>query len=441
MQVRGDPDDPAALLRDGAVHRRVYTDPALFAREQERIFKRLWLYVGHESEIPHPGDFARTVLGPEEVILVRQADGGIALLHNRCAHRGARIVGDAAGCVKRFSCPYHSWTYRLDGTLLGVPLPGGYGPAGVRGPGRSGLARVPRVASYRGFIFASHAAEGEDLPSFLGELVSALDNMVDRAPAGTLTLAGGRLRLEYRGNWKLFMENATDLLHPGFVHESSVAAARAFPDAATPAGSATAQAIDMLLSNGLGVPQWDDVPLHGFAHGHVYMGGFYRRGAIAPERSDAAFTRYRDALAARHGTARTAEILAVDRFNNLIWPTLSVNARFAVVRQVLPLAVDRTVIVSSCFRFDGAPEEMFDLTLQFLNTASSPASMVASDDLEIFERCQRGLADSSVEWIDISRGALHDRAGAAGAVEGRGTSELAVRGQLAAWQRCLSDAS
>jgi phenylpropionate dioxygenase-like ring-hydroxylating dioxygenase large terminal subunit len=299
-----------------------------------------------------------------------------------------------------------------------------------------GLARVARVASYRGFVFASRAAAGPDLPEFLGELASALDNMVDRAPAGALTAVPGRLRLQYRGNWKLFMENATDLVHPGFVHASSVAAARALPDTVD-ADPQSAQTAQMLLSNGLTVPEWDHVPLRAAANGHVHMGGFYRAGSIAPTRTDPVYERYRAALVARHGEARTAGILAVDRFNNLIWPTLSVNARFATLRLVHPVAVDRTIVQAACFRFDGAPEEMFDLTLQFLNTGASAASLVASDDLEIFERCQRGLAQGGHDWIDVSRGLAADRADGNG-FTGTGTSELSIRTQLASWRQWMS---
>jgi phenylpropionate dioxygenase-like ring-hydroxylating dioxygenase large terminal subunit len=429
-------DDPGDLVRDGAVHRRVYADPALFALEQERLFRRAWLYVGHESEVPNEGDFVLTRLGPDEVILVRQPDRRLALLHNRCAHRGARVLSERSGSLRRFRCPYHAWTYRLDGSLIGVPLPAGYGTELDQTGGGVHLARVPRIASHRGFIFGSHAERGEDLESFLGGLASALDNMVDRSPAGTLTQMGGKLRIEYRGNWKLFMENATDLVHPGFVHESSIAAARACPQPEA-AADGTSQTVQMLLSNGLAVPQWDDVPLRAFRNGHVYMGGFYRQGVIAPHREDAVFERYCAALVARHGEKRTAEILAVDRFNNLIWPNLSVNSRFAVLRQITPIAVDRTVVTSCWFRFDGAPEEMLDLTLQFLNTASSAASMVASDDVEIFERCQRGLGDSCIDWIDIKRGMLQDRRIDGGTLESPGTSELAIRNQLAAWKHYM----
>jgi hypothetical protein len=168
------------------------------------------------------------------------------------------------------------------------------------------------------------------------------------------------------------------------------------------------------------------------------MGGFYRRGVIAPEREDPVFKRYREALIQRHGEEKTAAIFSVDRFNNLVWPTVSVNARFGALRVVKPLAVNHTVVDVLCFRFEGAPPEMRDLTLQFVNLAASPASLVASDDLEIFERCQRGLESAGNDWIDMRRGVLSDTRQADGSVHGPGTSELPIRNQFEAWKRYLS---
>jgi phenylpropionate dioxygenase-like ring-hydroxylating dioxygenase large terminal subunit len=421
------------LVRADAVHRAAYVDPEVFALEQERIFRRAWLYVGHESEVPHAGDYLLTRLGPEEVVLVRTESNSIVLLHNRCAHRGARIVTAERGNLRQFRCSYHAWTYRLDGSLLGMPLPEGYSS----GNEALKLRAVKRVQSYRGFIFGSHAAEGQSLPEFLGGLRSAFDNMLDRAPAGTVSRFGGALRLEYRGNWKMFMENAVDLVHPNFVHKSSVEAARAHP-AALQADEIAQQGAQMFLANGMPGPQWNEVPLHGFPGGHVYMGGFYRKGVIAPERDDPVFGRYRRMLVERHGEERTAAILAMDRFNNLVWPTLSLNARFAALRVVKPLAADRTVVEVHCFRLDGAPEEMHALTLQFVNLAASPASLVASDDLEIFERCQRGLEGAGADWIDVRRGALADTRQSDGSILGPGTSELAIRNQFEAWKSFMA---
>lgn len=422
----------SALVREHAVHRAAYIDPAVFTLEEERIFRRAWLYVGHESEVPRAGDYVLTRLGPEEVLLVRKEDGELSLLHNRCAHRGARIVTEAAGNLRQFRCPYHSWTYRLDGSLIGVPLPEGYPEKPTLG-----LARVPRVESYQGFVFASHAPAGPGLVEYLGAMRSVFDNMLDRAPSGTLTRFGGRLLLEYRGNWKMFMENATDLVHPGFVHRSSVEAARAHGEALE-ADALTQQGAQMFLANGMKGTQWDEVALHAFPNGHVYMGGFYRQGVIAAERHDPVFERYRRLLAERHGEEKAAAVLAVDRFNNLVWPTLSVNARFAALRVVRPLAANRTVVEVQCFRLDGAPQEMHELTLQFVNLAASPASLIASDDLEIFERCQRGLESAAQDWIDLRRGVLADRREADGSMRSAGTSELAIRNQLAAWQKYMA---
>lgn len=419
-----------SVVRGNAVHRAAYTDPALFALEQERIFRRAWLYVGHESEVPEPGDHILARLGPDEVILARREDGGLSLLHNRCAHRGARVVSEPCGHARQLRCPYHAWSYRLDGSLIGVPLADGYSKE------LRGLAAVPRVESYKGFVFASQAASGPSLPDFLGGLRSAFDNLVDRAPAGTLTRFGGSLRLEYRGNWKMFLENAVDLVHPGFVHKSSVDAARAHPEALN-GDAVTQQGAQMFLANGMRATQWDEVPLHAFPGGHVYMGGFYKQGMIAPEREDPVFARYRKTLVERHGEERTAAILAVDRFNNIIWPNISVNARFGAMRIVRPLAVDRTVVDVVCFKLDGAPAEMHELTLQFVNLAASPASLVASDDLEIFERCQRGLGEPGNEWIDMGRGVLADERQSDGSIVSRGTSEMPIRHQFETWQQWM----
>ena len=432
--------DIAALLRPDAVHRAVYADAALFALEQERIFRRAWIYLCHESEIARPGDYVLAQLGPDEVIVARGADGGIAAMHNRCAHRGARLMVAARGNARLLTCAYHAWSFGLDGALDSVPAPAGYAAGFAAGKPGPGLARVARVASYRGFVFGSGAAAGPDLPTFLGGLASALDNMVDRAPGGALVQAGGRLRMEFRGNWKLFMENAVDLVHPQYVHGGSVAVARETREAAQLEGQA-GQTTQMLLANGLRLSEWEKIGLHAFAEGHVYMDGFYRDGVIGSERADPLFERYRAALALAHGEAKVREILAMDRFNNLIWPNLSVNSRFQTLRVVQPVAVDRTIVTSMCFRMEGAPPEMFDLSLRFLNTASSPASLVASDDLEIFERCQRGLADPAAAWIDMSRAIGSDASVGGGALAAPGTSELPVRAQMRAWRSWMEAAS
>lgn len=427
--------DVQALFKPGQVHRTVYTDAGVFALEQERLFRQAWIYVGHESELPSPGDFILSHLGTQEIIVVRQDDGALTAVENRCSHRGARLVVQPKGQVRRFTCAYHAWSFSTDGCLQSLPLPQGYGP----NPDLAsrGLRRIRQVQSYRGFIFAKDSASGPDLPEFLGGLASALDNMVDRSPSGKLVLRGGKLQMRYQGNWKLFMENAVDLVHPLFVHGGAVLVARQHPELATHDGI-TGQTAQMLLANGLQLGEWDGVAMHAHDGGHIYMGGFYRDGVIAPERQDPAFKAYMAALEQRHGVEKTREVLAVDRFNNLIWPNLSVNSRFQTVRMVQPLAVDQTLITSYCFAMEGAPPDMHELSLRFLNTASSPGSLVASDDLEIFERCQRGLSEGLSDWIDIDRGLGQEQRLGPTHQSAQGTSELPIRHQLQAWQRWMN---
>ncbi len=428
--------DFSRLVTERAVHRDVYLDADVFAVEQERIFRRAWLYVGHESQVPEAGDWMRCRLGPDEMILIRGDDGSLALLHNRCPHRGSRLVTAAAGRSRRLTCSYHAWSFTPDGRLAGLPLPEGYGEDFRMNDGRRDIERPPRVQSYRGFVFASHAADGPTLPAFLGSIAAALDNMVDRAPAGRVTQTGGALRMLYRGNWKLFMENAVDLVHPGFVHASAVAAARADSDAAA-AGGVTGQVVQMQLANGLRPAEWDALNVHAYAGGHVSMDSFYRQGVIGSQRDDPVFRRYFAALESARGADRAREILSLDRFNNLVWPNLSVNSRFQAIRVIEPLAVDLTRVTSYGFALEGAPEEMGRLALRFLTAAASPASLVAADDLDMFERCQRGLREGVSDWIDISRGIARDRTSSAETLA-PGTSELPLRAQLSAWRQWMA---
>src|ERR1700691_6202170 len=120
---------PASLcerIRPGRVHRSLYTDPEIFALELERIFGRAWIYVGHESQVPNAGDFWQTRIGLKPMLLVRQGDGSVRVLHNQCAHRGAMVVAAESGQAQEFRCCYHGWTYGTDGRLKFAPLLNGY---------------------------------------------------------------------------------------------------------------------------------------------------------------------------------------------------------------------------------------------------------------------------------------------------------------------------
>src|SRR5450432_69538 len=158
-------ENPAAirgLVRPDSVHRDLYLDPELFELEMERIWGTAWIYVGHDSQVPAAGDFYSTLIGREPVILIRGADERVRVLPNRCAHKGTKLVsavhGHCAGASLR--CPYHGWTYRLDGTLRTVPLRSGYEGTGFdQYAAARGLPEITSV-NYRGFVFARLSQRG-----------------------------------------------------------------------------------------------------------------------------------------------------------------------------------------------------------------------------------------------------------------------------------------
>ncbi|NBX56160.1 MAG: oxidoreductase, partial [Betaproteobacteria bacterium] len=116
MSIHNAPTDMRHWVREREVHRDIFTHPDVFALEMQTVFTHTWVYVGHASQIPQAGDYHTTTVGDQPVVMVRQADGGIAVLHNRCAHKGVKIAGREHGNTgKFFRCPYHAWTFKLDG--------------------------------------------------------------------------------------------------------------------------------------------------------------------------------------------------------------------------------------------------------------------------------------------------------------------------------------
>jgi phenylpropionate dioxygenase-like ring-hydroxylating dioxygenase large terminal subunit len=210
--------------------------------------------------------------------MARHADGSVQVLINRCTHRGALLVHEDTGNVKNFVCPYHGWVFSTDGALRNVPMPQGYGEHSRQTLDGLGLARVARSQSYRGFIFASLAEDGPGLLESLGPIVSSFDDLVDRAPDGEVEIAGGVFKHAYDGNWKLVLENHLDGVHPNYVHASSVAAARAAPDAAANPAQAERYAeisLRQMRQNGAPEAVWESLGIWTTPHGHGYMGDYH----------------------------------------------------------------------------------------------------------------------------------------------------------------------
>ncbi len=199
-----------------------YTDPAVLRAEQESIFARRWVLVGRGSELPDPGDYVTVEVSGESVIVVRQPDGAVRGMLNVCRHRGARILLDEHGsCPRMIRCPYHSWSYGLDGTLVGAPnLRESVGPAQAR------LALQPvAVREAHGCLWVNLDRDPEDFDDDVNaQLRERLGS--DGALAGWelhRLVTGRQIRYDVAANWKLIVENFMECYHCASIHPELVA--------------------------------------------------------------------------------------------------------------------------------------------------------------------------------------------------------------------------
>ena len=194
-------------LTGGTVDREIFTSPGVHGQELEKLFARSWLFVGHESQIPKPGDFFVSRMGDESVILCRDGQGAIHVFLNSCRHRGMKVCRYEQGNTSLFVCPYHSWSYGTDGTLQGVPL---YRAlyAGTLNRAEWGLVQVARMFNYKGTIWASWDATAPDFLTWLGDAVAHFDHVIDcrdGRPGGAEVI--GVHKWIFPSNWKFAAEN------------------------------------------------------------------------------------------------------------------------------------------------------------------------------------------------------------------------------------------
>jgi len=426
----------AMLVQPDRVHRSVYSDPALFDLEMERIFGRAWLVLGHESQVRNEGDYFTTRMGREPVVVVRKNRDDIGVLVNRCAHRGSMVCAEGRGNTERFVCPYHGWSYDRDGTLQAVPFSTGYEKDKLP----TGLKAVPRVSVYRGFIFASLAAQGDDLQTFLGPARASFDDFVARAPGGELEVAGGVFKHAYNGNWKLMLENHLDGAHPAWVHASSVAVARNAPDPGKPGEEHYSDiAVRQMRQNGAPDAVWEAIGMWTTPRGHGYMGDYHDDSRLVAGLGNPVFDLYRKKLIEEKGEAEADRILRVTLWNTIVYPNCSFMSQFRQLRIIHPLAVDRSVVYTYSFRMKNAPPRMYRDTVAFANVVNGTGSWVLTDDLEVYERIQNGLSSGAVDWVYIGRGHGRDVDEPNGTRRGAtGTSEVFIRAQMRAWLDYMS---
>jgi nitrite reductase/ring-hydroxylating ferredoxin subunit len=217
------------------VSREVYSDPELYRLEQERVFGRCWLILGHESMLPKPGDYLTNFMGEDPVLLVRDQGGQVRAFLNTCRHRGNKVCLFDRGNARNFTCSYHGWSYNTVGRLIGVPQ-AEEAYFDTLDKDHWGLHAVPRVASYRGLIFGCLDPHAISLEEYLGDLRWYLDF----AYAEDIEFLPQTQKIRNQTNWKIPADNFTgDHYHQIHTHASLRALglySRRFHEEQTPTG-------------------------------------------------------------------------------------------------------------------------------------------------------------------------------------------------------------
>lgn len=432
-KYRSNPQAVRALVQEDQVHRDVYTDPELFELEQQHLFRNTWMYLGHDSQVAKPGDYYTAQIAGRPLLMLRGTDGKLRVLFNRCAHKGAKVVNAVSGNVgPALRCPYHGWTYRTDGTVRTIPLKSGYdGTNFAQCRAAGGMMAVANVENYRGFVFVRLSEEGPGFREYFGDSLSSIDNMVDRSPEGRLEVAGGVLRYLHNCNWKMFVENLNDAMHPMVAHESSAGTAkRLWSD--QPADAPKPMVVEQFVPFVSGYDFFDNMGVRIYDNGHSYTGvnfSIHSKYSAVPA--------YEQAMVRAYGEQRAQAILREARHNTVYYPSLTIKGAIQAIRVARPLAVDRTIVESWTFRLVGAPDEILQRTLMYSRLINAPMSVVGHDDLLCYRAIQQGLASDGNDWVSLHRNySTAEREGIAGTYNG--TSEVSMRGQFRAWAKFMT---
>lgn len=432
------PDVPRWIDHQHArASRAIFSDPAIFALEIERIFNRSWLYLGHVSEIPAPGDYVTRPMGGDPVIVSRGEDGEVRAFLNACRHRGMPLCRADSGSARRFVCPYHAWTYDTAGALRSTSFDQHYDKAQLT---TMGLTAVPQVAEYRGLIFGNWDAQAAPLDEHLGELKWYLDLLFARTPGG-MTVLGPPQRWIVETNWKIPALNFIDTQHAIRTHKGPMTMAEA---AGAPPLPVIVQIADR--STQLMFPQGHGVVLNSAGGDAAGLSAFFGHPSeVAPL--------YKQSLTPEQWEQfRTAPPGVGTLFPNTSWvePLLTVAAdqpptAFLALNNWQPLSADRIEIW--CWYFaeaEAAPESRAQMHRTALQTFGV-GGVFDEDDAEIWASISR-----TIRGPIAARQDMHFNAGwsmpALTSVAGRGTaypsllSEHAQFGFLRRWDELMSAA-
>lgn len=372
-------------LEEGTVSREIFASDEVFRSELEQIFARTWLYVGHESQVPDPGDFFLSKMGDESVILTRDLQGNVHVLLNTCRHRGMKVCRYDQGNTSVFTCPYHGWSYSTDGGLVQVPGDLLGVPQYKRGyherleKSEWGLIHVAQMANYKGTIWANWDQDAPDFESNLGGMRMYLDALLDSRDGreGGCEVLGGILKWRMRCNWKFAAENfAWDTYHSPTTHKSAEIAGVGPGGEGQERHGSTQRNQGERFANGL---------LAFPSLGHATITGPPEPGAEAvfPEfPNDPIVAEYFKQVDADR-KRRLHDRVSVTPGNGNIFPNASFHPWFPRTLVVWHPLGPRETEAWRWFLVDrDAPPEVKNLLRQYYMRFSGPSGMVESDDMD-----------------------------------------------------------
>ena len=390
---------------------RVYTDPEVYAREQQTIFRGpTWNFLGLACEIPNPGDYKNTWVGDAPVIMVRAEDGSINAVVNRCSHKGALVCYKPRGNIREFVCVYHNWTYNLAGRLTGIAF-----RKGVDGKGglaadfdMSGhaLERL-RVETYCGLVMGTFSDKTPPFASYIGD---ELTGNIDRVFIKPLKVLGYHSQV-LPNNWKLYAENNKDSYHASLLH---------------------------VFHNTFGVVRPNmgggvKISPDGWHHLSYTVRNANSNDSVKSEQVRSLKESYRlnDVRMMEHklelGDLTTNAI-------QTIFPTLVVQQilNALAVRQLVPKGPDQSELLWTVLGFEDDDADMQELRLQ-VNNLVGPAGLISMEDGCVGGWVQRAAyADPDARTVMPMGGTSIE------AIEGSRVTEAAVRGFWKGWTDCMT---
>ena len=433
MSYRTNPETVLDLVTENEAHKDLYINDEVFDLEIEHLFRNTWVYVGHGSQVPNKGDYFTTTIANQPLIMVRHSDDTIKILENRCAHRGVELVAQTHGNTGRtFSCPYHAWTYKTDGSLIGIPVKEGYDKTGFeKSSAKKGLQKIKNIRVYRDFVFVRLADEGLSFEEFFGESLTSIDNMVDRSPEGRLEVVGNPLRYMNNCNWKMLVENQTDSFHPMIVHYSSAGTVKKIWEEMQPYEGPKPMVVECIVPFTMDYDFYKKMGIRVWQNGHGHTGVNF---SIHSDYTDA--SGYFEKMVKSYGETRAKEILDENRHNTIYFPNIMVKGPIQTLRVFKPIAANRTLVESWIFRLVGAPDMLLERTAMYNRLINAPTSIVGHDDTEVYERAQEGLECNGNSWMNFQRDHFSPEGKSSEEIFD-GSTEAQMRNQFRAWKKFM----